>query len=548
MDSGSLEQLALELIRTASVSQTPGEVALARKIYGLLAQEEYFQQHPQYLRLTPLPEDRLGRGNVLALVRGEAETTAKTVILHGHLDTVGVEDYGELAPYADDPTALKEHFQGQTLPAAVKAELLSPDWLCGRGSLDMKSGLAVHLGFFLEWARTAAERHGNLVFLATVDEESENSGIIAALPHLIAWREQFRLAYVAALNNDYTAPLYAGDPNYYVYTGTVGKLLPAFYIRGRETHVGQPFEGFDPALLAAEIVRALDLNPELADESAGEVALPPTVLKLTDLKQAYTVQTPGDAFLYCNYLVHGEAVEETLAKLKRVATEACRRTLAAVAERAQAYATRAGLPPTEPPGPVKVWTYAELYAAVERRTGPALRERLAALARQGLAAGRDHRLVALDLVREVARQLPKRQPQVVLFFAPPYCPPNHLTGSTAAETHAAAALEAALAAVRAETGVSIERRTFFPGISDSSYLTLPVSDASLAALQTNFPGWGELFTLPVTTIRSLSIPALNLGAYGKDGHKFTERVYKPYTFGILPQLVARTVEELLRRC
>jgi arginine utilization protein RocB len=72
----------------------------------------------------------------------------------------------------------------------------------------------------------------------------------------------------------------------------VGKLLPSFFITGRETHVGQSFEGFDSNQLAAELTRLIDMNTDLCDEAEGEVPPPPISLKVRDLKEKYDVQTP----------------------------------------------------------------------------------------------------------------------------------------------------------------------------------------------------------------------------------------------------------------
>lgn len=37
-----------------------------------------------------------------------------------------------------------------------------------------------------------------------------------------------------------------------------------------------------------------------------------------------------------------------------------------------------------------------------------------------------------------------------------------------------------------------------------------------------------------------------MGVYGKDGHKWTERVYKPYSFGVLPKLIQETTLHILK--
>ena len=82
-----------------------------------------------------------------------------------------------------------------------------------------------------------------------------HTGIIEALEVLKELKNKQELNYLFAINNDYICPLYPGDTKKYIYTGSVGKLLPCFYIQGKETHVGQCFEGFDASMVAAELVK-----------------------------------------------------------------------------------------------------------------------------------------------------------------------------------------------------------------------------------------------------------------------------------------------------
>ena len=74
---------------------------------------------------------------------------------------------------------------------------------------------------------------------------------------------------------------------------------------------------------------------------------------------------------------------------------------------------------------------------------------------------------------------------------------------------------------------------------------MPDAPASILTLQSNMPAMGTLYPLPIQAIRALHIPALNYGVYGRDAHKWSERVYKPYTFHTLPKLILRTVERFL---
>ena len=47
--------------------------------------------------------------------------------------------------------------------------------------------------------------------------------------------------------------------------GTVGKLMPTFYVVGKETHVGESFKGLDPNQITAQIISRINLNPEFCD-------------------------------------------------------------------------------------------------------------------------------------------------------------------------------------------------------------------------------------------------------------------------------------------
>lgn len=79
---------------------------------------------------------------------------------------------------------------------------------------------------------------------------------------------------MAAINTDFITPLYDGDQTRYIYTGAAGKLLPCFYIYGREVHVGDTLAGIDPNFISSEITSRLHNNIHLAEKVEGELVLP----------------------------------------------------------------------------------------------------------------------------------------------------------------------------------------------------------------------------------------------------------------------------------
>jgi arginine utilization protein RocB len=50
--------------------------------------------------------------------------------------------------------------------------------------------------------------------------------------------------------------------------------------------------------------------------------------------------------------------------------------------------------------------------------------------------------------------------------------------------------------------------------------------------------------VPLDQIRKLNIPVLDMGVYGKRAHTWMERVYKPYSYGVLPKLIRSMTEQI----
>lgn len=89
-----VKELTKELVGIPSVVTTKGEAACAQRIHAFYSKLPYFQEHPEYLLLQQTEDDAIERYNVLAMVKGTKGRSERTVLLLGHLDTVGVDDFG----------------------------------------------------------------------------------------------------------------------------------------------------------------------------------------------------------------------------------------------------------------------------------------------------------------------------------------------------------------------------------------------------------------------------------------------------------------------
>lgn len=542
--------IAKEMVRIPSVNTTEGERHIGEYLEKLFQAMPYFKEHPNQLSIKELKDDTLHRKNVMAIVIGEREFRPETIILHGHTDTVGVEDFGGCKDVAFDSDELVERLSKMDLAPEVRADLESNDYLFGRGSCDMKSGDAVFISL-VEWlSNNVSMLSGNIVISLNPVEENLHTGILEGIDTLLQWKEEYGLNYQLAINNDYTCPLFEGDKKITMYTGVVGKLLPCFYIQGKETHVGQCFEGMDASYTAARLVNRIHLNMEFSDVYEGEASLPPSVLKIKDLKPWYNVQTAKDALVYFNYFVHNREIKDIVEKLVAAAEGAVEDTRMKVVKEAAIYYDTSELSKELEKGAKvsnkafhkDVLLYDELIDLTVKTTGISLeliKEKEKEITLQEKAKGTDLREIPVSIIKYLLGKLGINDPVIVLYFAPPYCPHNMLQKECGKLEEDIKQISKKM---EQDTGLEYRIMHFFPSLSDSSYLKIDDSEESIKTLRDNFPAMEQLYPIPIDKIRKLNVPAVDFGCYGKDAHKWTERVNIPYTFEVLPYLMKETLK------
>ncbi len=533
------------LVRIRSISPGPGEVEVAHEVLRLLHVDGMSDSYT-LSGLDPLEGDFYGRQNAYAFLRGQSPDT---LVLLGHIDTVDTQDYGSLEPWSLDPLELAGRLD--TLPGG-KAEGESvgdlSDWMFGRGVGDMKSGVAINIALMRRLAEDA--RQGRLpisiVMLATPDEENESAGILQAVPFLLHLRERYGLKYIGALNTDYVTALYPGDPHRYIYSGSIGKLLPNFLCIGRESHVGLPFIGLDANLIAAELIRDLSMNDALCDVVPGQIAAPPVTLHASDLKTHYDVQIPFATYFYLNVLTLTTTPAELLQRLQQRAETVLTQLLHHVDETEQRWREASGEQGWRERFQARsgvVLSYAELYREMVQQFGE---ERVAAevsVEWERWPATLDKRERSLHIVHRLWTLSGRQGPAVIIYYAPPYYPSVAPTPGVLQD--------AVTAVVKTHPEVQLEQRPYFPYLSDMSYLRLDPG-VDLTVLISNMPVWSTStidaqpgsYSLPLEAIRQLALPVINWGPFGRGAHRRDEGVLMSYTFGVLPQLLYEMIERL----
>lgn len=539
-----IEAITKSLVALNSINGTLGEGKKADYIKDMIKSFPYFQENPSHVWEQAIPEDPYGRKNIFAFIEGNGESL-NTVIYHAHLDTVGIEDFGPLKDIAFDSDRLAEYFSNYEFDRDVQRDARSGEWMFGRGSVDMQSGIAVHLANLLHFSERRDQLPGHILFMANPDEESQHSGILTSISELKRLKQEKQLRYLAAINNDFITPLYEGDTTRYIYTGAAGKLLPCFAIYGREVHVGDTLSGIDPNLIASEITRRIHNNIHMAENIEGELVLPPTCLYQRDNKEAYNVQTAVSSYVYFNYFIYEKTAKEVMDQLTAVADEACRETEQKLSDYYDEYCERTSLPKKEMSWNVQVYSLEDYLKRLRNRgIDPAQCIGQAFKTYEHL----ELRMRCFKAVEELQKLDPEQGAKVIISYAPPYLPHNYLKEESTRDRLLQHVIQEAVDKTAASTGETFVFKKFFPYLADGSFLSLHETDEEVSAFTDNFPGWDVIGTIPFNEIRELNIPSVNIGVYGKDGHKWTERVYKPYTFHVLPELIQQTTMHLLHSC
>lgn len=543
--SKKIENLTLELASIRGVVGTREENNVAEKVYEKFNEMDYFKKHPKNVRYVNAIDDPLERKSVMAMIKGKKGNSKKTIVLVGHIDTVGISDYGLLKDYATKPLELAKKLKEVSIPEDALKDLESGEYLFGRGVFDMKCGVST-LMTIMEYISDDIENfEGNIVFAAVCDEEGNSGGMLSVVPELTKLEKEEGFEYQALLDTDYSAPRYEGDNTRYIYVGTVGKLMPSFYIVGSEAHAGDPFRGLDPNHISSAITMEMDFNTKYCDEAEGEVTVPPISLRQQDLKTEYSVQTARNSHLYFNFGTHSSTPDEMMDRVVEGANLAFQKVVDDLNVEYKKYCESNKFPYEKLPWETRVVTYEELYKRVKEEKGKELDDRIDKLEKELLGnEDIDERMFALRVVEEVHNMWSDKNPVVVVFYSPPYYPHIYVEGKSPLEEKL---LNVAKQVIEeTDSNYDIEMKKFYPYISDLSYAAAPKEEDAVDSLKNNMPGFGTKYNLPIEDMQQLNLPVVNIGPFGKDAHQFTERLEKDYSFNVAPKLVHDTIIKLLK--
>ena len=136
-------------------------------------------------------------------------------------------------------------------------------------------------------------------------------------------------------------------------------------------------------------------------------------------------------------------------------------------------------------------------------------------------------------------------PLIVAGFLPPYYPSVSHRDRPEFDTMIRSLATYLANRARVLWGQEYELESYFTGISDLSYSSILDARGVETLIRSEMPLYGDAYSIPFERIAEISMPCVNIGPWGKDFHKKTERVSREDLTERTPVLLAEAVAEVL---
>lgn len=227
-------ELLKELIQTESVNPPGDEIKMCK----------VFERELNGIGVETDIQTVGTRGNFIATLKGKDDS--KSIVLNGHLDTV---------PFSD-PKLWKYH--------PLSGEIVDGK-MYGRGTSDMKSGLAAQFVAFKSLAEEGFVPAVNVKFMGTFDEESSGTGA--------------KLINDTGYLSDAVAIVIGEPTNNKISISSKGTLWLEIEVLGKTSHAAYPKEGINAVDIMLELYDLLKASIKgPTDEVLGESTVAMTLI------------------------------------------------------------------------------------------------------------------------------------------------------------------------------------------------------------------------------------------------------------------------------
>lgn len=540
-----IEEIFYPMIQVRSDTNTSYEKKMESVYRSFFESIDYFKKNPCYYGFYPIHKDPLQRTVVWALLKGKGNDT---IVLINHYDVVDIEDFKTLKDYAYSPKELERELINikKSLPDDAREDLESGDYIFGRGTADMKAGAAIQLALLKKYSQLN-DIKGNILFISVPDEENMSSGMRGAIGLLEELNKKYGLEYITTINSE--PHQRTKKDTGIISEGSVGKMMPFVYVRGYLSHIGKVFEGFNPVSLLSRIVNKTDLNLFFSDFIEGEASPPPTWVHFRDSKTHYDVSMPLNASGYMSILSLDKDPIIVMKSIRDMCLEVFDELIDDMNAKYKTFCNNIKRPYKPLPWKAKVMTFKELYEEAYINHSEDFMENynkeLKEAERKVISGEKSIVDINFDLVDKIFDFIDDLSPRVVIGLAPPYYPNVSNVNITDLDDKFKKLTDNINKYTMESFNQTYVREYYFTGISDLSYTYMKRGEEVAESLRANMPLFEFLYDIPLDKIEKYSMPCYNIGPWGKDFHKVSERVLKEDLFYRTPRILHYAISKLL---
>ena len=225
------------------------------------------------------------QGSSMSAALNSAESAKASSATTGDSASTGASSAGASASSAYKTTGTTEAPESEEssplsvgsnsiLSGALKRALARDEAILGLGVLESKCATGSMLVALKELSDNSVRLNLNILFVCTSESSINHKGIKSCMPYLQELVQKEHLKLRLCLNAQPNLPQLPHDGDLHVYTGNYGKIEPSFYIIGNSSTSYRPYEGFSASIIAAELIRALELNPKITQKLQHKPLVP----------------------------------------------------------------------------------------------------------------------------------------------------------------------------------------------------------------------------------------------------------------------------------
>ena len=274
VDKDEVIDLTRELVRTPSLNP-PGDTRDCASFILRTFKKERIDAE--------IIEGKKGLCNVVARLPGREK--GKTLLLNGHIDVVPPGEGWTVDPFGAE---------------------IRDGHLYGRGTCDMKSGIASMMAAMIGLKRSGAAFHGEVVFMGAADEETGSEfGTLYLLKKGVAGKADFAIV--------------SEPTSLRVELGNRGLRWIDITIRGKASHAGRPHLGVNAIFYGAKLIQAIHSMKLRNRNEAFEIPEPSISVTQVHGGTKENIIPDRCELVLDRRMIPGETNETVLAELKGVA-------------------------------------------------------------------------------------------------------------------------------------------------------------------------------------------------------------------------------------